>query len=80
MAPLESEVNMKRWEYYRMTKDTILELAVQTVSYAGEWFYVVDGHKFRTRDMAIDYANKWLEEEKSCSTTSGSLGILGACD
>lgn len=80
MVPPESEADMKRWEYYKKSKDTMLELAVQTVNYAGDWFYVVNGQLFRTRSQAIVYAEKWLEEDKPSTTTSGSIGILGACD
>ena len=72
---------MKNWEHYKTNFKTIVELAVQKVVLPNnETFYVVNGLVFWKYSEALWYANQWLNQERQTQSTSGSLGILGACD
>ena len=72
---------MKNWEHYKTNFKTIVELAIQKVVLPNnETFYVVNGLIFWGYGEAVNYANQWLNQERQTQSTSGSLGILGACD
>lgn len=71
---------MKNWEYYKTNFNTVVELAIQKIVLREDVFYVVNGLIFWSYSEAVNYANQWLNQEKQTQSTSGSLGILGACD
>ena len=71
---------MKNWEYYKTNFYTVVELAIQKIVLREDVFYVVNGLIFWNYGEAVNYANQWLNQEKQTQSTSGSLGILGACD
>lgn len=71
---------MKNWEYFRTSAESMALLAVQKIVLKEDVFYVVNGFIFFNYAEAVNYANQWLNQERQTQSTSGSLGILGACD